>query len=188
MINKTLKIILGATLLCSLSPNLFAQRPTTATHIARADIMTVFEHMGETIDQQIRVVDIGDEVNVAVGILQRIGTRAEGEAVNAIVHHRVTEVYYVLSGSGTLVTGGDISGDREFPADNISVLELIGPSGSRSVTNGQTKTISAGDVVVIPAGVPHGFRNIQDQITYLSIRVDPDQVLPTGYEHPSLEE
>ncbi|PCJ16884.1 MAG: hypothetical protein COA96_18145 [SAR86 cluster bacterium] len=188
MINKTLKIILGATLLCTLSPSLFAQRPTTATHVSRADIMTVFEHMEETIDQQIRVVDIGDEVNVGVGILQRIGTRTEGESVNAIVHHRITEVYYVLSGSGTLVTGGEISGDVEFPADNVSVLVLIGPSGARTVINGQTKTISAGDIVVIPAGVPHGFRNIQDQITYLSIRVDPSQVLPTGYEHPSLQD
>ncbi len=188
MINRTIKIMLGATVLCALSSNLFAQRPTTATHVPRADIMTVFEHMGETIDQQIKVVDIGDEVNVGVGILQRKGNRTEGEAVNAIVHHRVTEIYYVLSGSGTLVTGGNISGDVEFPANNISVRELIGPSGSRTVTNGQTKTISAGDVVVIPAGVPHGFRNIQDQITYLSFRVDPDQVLPIGYEHPSLEE
>jgi hypothetical protein len=41
--------------------------------------------------------------------------------------------------------------------------------------------------VVIPAGVPHGFRHIQEQITYLSIRVDPDQVLPTDYVHPSLD-
>lgn len=188
MTYKTLKMLLGATLLCALSPSLLAQRPTTATHVPRSEIMTVFEHMKDTIDQQIRVVDIGDDVNVGVGILQRIGTRTEGEAVNAILHHRVTEVYYVLSGSGTLVTGGDVTGNREFPADNISVLELIGPSGSRTVTNGQTKTISAGDIVVIPAGVPHGFRNIQDQITYLSIRVDPDQVLPTGYAHPSLED
>lgn len=188
MNNRTLKIILSATFLCALSPNLFAQRPTTATHIPSADIMTVFEHMGETIDQQIRVVDIGDEVNVGVGVLQRKGNRTEGESVNAIVHHAITEIYYVLSGSGTLVTGGDISGDIEFPANNVSVMELIGPSGSRTVINGQTKTISPGDVVVIPAGVPHGFRNIQDQITYLSIRVDPGQVLPTGYEHPSLEE
>ena len=186
MINNTVKVMLGAVLLCALSPNLFAQRPTMATHVSRADIMTVFEHMGETIDQQIKVIDIGDEVNVGVGILQRKGNRTEGESVTAIVHHQVTEVYYVLSGSGTLVTGGDISGDTEFPANNISVLELIGPSGSRTVINGQTKTISAGDIVVIPAEVPHGFRNIQDQITYLSIRVDPGQVLPTGYEHPSL--
>ena len=70
---------------------------------------------------------------------------------------------------------------------DISVLELIGPSGRRTVVNGQTQTISAGDVVVIPAGVPHGFRHIQDQITYLSIRVDPDQTLPVGYLHPSLQ-
>ena len=188
MTNKALKIMLSATLFCALAPNLFAQRPTTATHVSRADIMTVFEHMGETIDQQIKVVDIGDEVNVGIGILQRKGNRTEGESVTAIVHHLVTEVYYVLSGSGTLVTGGDISGDIEFPASNISVMELIGPSGSRTVINGQTKTISAGDIVVIPASVPHGFRNIQDQITYLSIRVDPGQVLPTGYLHPSIED
>ena len=59
MTNKALKIMLSATLFCALSPSLFAQRPTTATHVSRADIMTVFEHMGETIDQQIKVVDIG---------------------------------------------------------------------------------------------------------------------------------
>jgi hypothetical protein len=97
-------------------------------------------------------------------------------------------VYYGLSGSGILVTGGDVTGNTEFPADNVSVRELIGPSGSRTTTNGQTQAISVGDVVVIPAGVPHGFRHIQEQITYLSIRVDPDQVLPVGYVHPSLEE
>jgi len=93
-----------------------------------------------------------------------------------------------LSGSGILVTGGDATGDVEFPADNISVKELIGPSGSRTTTNGQTQAISAGDIVVIPAGVPHGFRHIQEQITYLSVRVDPDQTLPTGYAHPSLQD
>lgn len=188
MSNKILNALLGATVLCALSPNLFAQGPATATHVPRSDIMTVFEHMNDTIDQQVRVVDIGDDINVAVGILQRMNTRTEGEEVNAILHHQVTEVYYVLSGSGILVTGGNATAASEFPADNISVLELIGPSGSRTVTNGQTQTIAAGDVVVIPAGVPHGFRHIQEQITYLSIRVDPNQVLPAGYAHPSLEQ
>jgi gentisate 1,2-dioxygenase len=86
-----------------------------------------------------------------------------------------------------LVTGGEESNPREFPSDNISVLELIGPSGSRTTIEGQVQTISTGDIVVIPAGVPHGFRNIQDQITYLSIRVDPDQTLPISYLHPSLQ-
>jgi len=186
MVNKNLSRIITAGVFAFVSTGSLAQEPVNATHITAGEIMTVFEHLGETIDQQIRVVDIGDDINVAVGILRRAGTRTEGEPVNAILHHQVTEVYYVLSGSGVLVTGGDESAPREFPPNNISVLELIGPSGSRTVVNGQVQTIAAGDVVVIPAGVPHGFRHIQDQITYLSIRVDPDQTLPIGYLHPSL--
>ena len=185
--NKFVKLISTVFFLVT-SSGLFAQGPTTATHVPEHEIMEVFENLGDTIDQQIREVDIGDDINVAVGILRRVNTRTEGEEVNAILHHRVTEVYYVLSGSGILVTGGDATGDVEFPADNISVRELIGPSGSRTTTNGQTQAISAGDIVVIPAGVPHGFRHIQEQITYLSVRVDPDQTLPTGYAHPSLLE
>jgi quercetin dioxygenase-like cupin family protein len=47
--------------------------------------------------------------------------------------------------------------------------------------------ISEGDVVVIPAGVAHGFSKILDQVTYLSIRVDADQVLPAGYKHPLID-
>ena len=181
------KLISMLSLLCMFSTGLMAQAPDNATHITANEIMTVYERLGDTIDQQIRIVDIGDDINVAVGILRRVGTRTEGEAIQAILHHRVTEVYYVLSGSGILITGGDESNAVEFPPDNTSVLELIGPSGRRTVVNGQEQTISAGDVVVIPAGVPHGFRHIQEQITYLSIRVDPDQTLPTGYLHPSLQ-
>jgi len=188
VVSKNFLKICSIGVLCSATSGLLAQSPDNATHIPAGEIMTVFEHLGDTIDQQIRIVDIGDDINVAVGILRRAGTRTEGEAVNAILHHRVTEVYYVLSGSGVLVTGGEESNPREFPADNISVLELIGPSGSRTVINGQVQTISAGDVVVIPAGVPHGFSHIQDQVTYLSIRVDPDMTLPTDYLHPSLQE
>ena len=185
MTQKKLGVILFTGFFLAVSLGLKAQ--DNATHISTNDIMTVFEHLGETIDQHVRVVDIGDDINVAVGILRRVGTRTEGEAINAILHHRVTEVYYVLSGSGVLVTGGEESNAREFPADNISVLELIGPSGSRTTLDGQVQTISAGDIVVIPAGVPHGFRHIQEQITYLSIRVDPDQTLPINYLHPSLQ-
>jgi mannose-6-phosphate isomerase-like protein (cupin superfamily) len=180
-------MFLSAGIFSIASTGLLAQNPDNATHIPAGEIMEVFEHLGDTIDQQIRVVDIGDDINVAVGILRRVGTRTEGEAVNAIIHHRVTEVYYVLSGSGILVTGGDESNANEFPANNSSVLELIGPSGSRSVINGQEQAVSAGDIVVIPAGVPHGFRHIQTQITYVSVRIDPDQTLPKGYVHPSLQ-
>ena len=164
----------------------FAQRPTNATHVPNAEIIAVYESLNGGVDRQVRIVDVGGDTNIGVGILQRRETNVEGEDVRAILHHQVTEVYYVLSGSGVMVSGGSATGDEEFPADSFVVTELLGPSGRRTIRNGQTRVISAGDVVVIPAGVPHGFRHIDDQITYLSFRIDPDQVLPAGYANPVL--
>ena len=40
--------------------------------------------------------------------------------------------------------------------------------------------------MIVPAGVPHGFDDIKDELTYLSFRPDPDHVLPAGYVHPAL--
>ena len=55
-------------------------------------------------DRQMRVVDMG-KYNVSVGVLRR-GKTKPGAPVNAINHTHVTEVYYIVSGTGTLVTGG----------------------------------------------------------------------------------
>ena len=54
-----------------------------------------------------------------------------------------------------------------------------------------TEEIAAADrertVVVIPVGAMHAWTSIPDHVTYLSIRVDPDQVLPTGYVNPEIQ-
>ncbi len=166
----------------------FTQTAERATHIPVSEIMAAYQGLGRIPDQQVRVVDIGNNINVGVGILRRESTQTdEGEGITALSHRDITEVYYVLSGSGILETGGDGEGDREFPPASSLVRELVGPTDVRTVKNGETMTISAGDVVVIPAGVLHGFRKILDQITYLSIRIDPDQVLPAGYIHPNIK-
>ena len=115
MRTKSLVHLVTAALFFVLATGSLAQAQTNATHIPSGEIMTVYENLGDTIDQQIRVVDIGDDINVAVGILRRLSTRTEGEEVNSIIHHNVTEVYYILSGSGILVTGGDETDAAEFP-------------------------------------------------------------------------
>jgi quercetin dioxygenase-like cupin family protein len=51
---------------------------------------------------------------------------------------------------------------------------------------GVRRTVSAGDVVVIPAGVLHGWVEIPDHVKYLSVRPDPDRVLPAGYVNPTI--
>ena len=104
-------------LLCLLSAFVFVVVPaahgqsTVATDVTKAEIEAVYESLGQSIDKQIRVVDIGKDTNVAVGILERSALERQG-AVGAIVHHDVTEVYYILEGGGTLVTGGPLEYTR----------------------------------------------------------------------------
>lgn len=180
--------IIGVCVFALQSFSLLAQDTMVATHVPKSEIMAALQGINTLPDQQARVIDIGGGINVAVGILHRDATSTEeGEAVTTLAHHNITEVYYVISGSGILVTGGNVESEREVPASTEIVRELVGPSAFRTVNGGETMVISEGDVVVIPANVAHGFSKILNHVTYLSIRVDPDQVLPAGYQHPLID-
>ena len=127
------------------------------------------------VDQQIRSVDIGKaRVQVAVswrGKLDKPASVAE--------HSKVTEVYHVLSGGATNVTGPDLINSTERAGGNNAVLRLNGPGhNATGIRNGQTQQLKPGDVLVIPAGTGHQFTKIDDHISYIMIRVDPDKVVP----------
>jgi hypothetical protein len=85
------------------------------------------------------------------------------------------------------VTGGTVTGAKPLPPDGYLVKVAVGPSNTGTFTQpAQTRKIAAGDVVVIPPGVYHGFSEIADHIDYLSVRVDPDRLLPGGHVHELL--
>jgi hypothetical protein len=46
--------------------------------------------------------------------------------------------------------------------------------------------VREGDIIIIPNKVAHGWSQITDHVTYLSVRPDPDRVLPAGYVYPLL--
>jgi hypothetical protein len=96
-------------------------------------------------------------------------------------------VYYVLSGGGTLMTGGDVTHGRDLAPDGRAVTELVGPSNFARAEGGHVRQVSEGDLVIIPAGLFHAWTEIPDHVTYLSIRPDPNAVLPAGYVNPLLE-
>ena len=138
-------------------------------------------------DRQMKVVDMG-KYNVSVGVLRR-GPTKPGAPVGAINHEHVTEVYYIISGSGTLLTGGAVDGAKPLPADGEIVKVAVGPSNQGTFRQAaQTRKVGPGDIVIIPPGVYHGFTDVADHVEYVSVRPDPDHVLPAGYVHPLLEE
>jgi mannose-6-phosphate isomerase-like protein (cupin superfamily) len=160
---------------------LSAQEPScrqcSATYIEKSELDAYLARgKAENItDQQVRAVDVGKS-NVAVGVVYRGKLTGPSEVAE---HDLVSEVYHVISGSATLVTGWDIEGMQRRPPDNRAVKMLNGPGhNGKSIRNPQTHQLKAGDVIVIPAGVGHWFTRIDDHIEYLMIRVDPDKVAP----------
>ena len=160
--------------------------PKVATDITAAEIQAVLNAPTGGGDRQMKVVDIG-KYNVSVGVLRRAKT-TPGAPVGAINHEHVTEVYYILSGSGTLVTGGTVENVRPLPADGEIVKVAVGPSNNATFRQpAQSRKVGPGDVIIIPAGVYHGFSDVADHVDYVSVRPDPDHVLPAGYVHPLLK-
>ena len=112
---------------------------------------------------------------------------AEMSPPGMIAHDQTTETYIVISGSGTLVTGGEIVNGRRSGPDSEVTKILNGPSCSgRAAGNIVTRRMNVGDISVIPAGVPHGWTDITDHVDYLSVRPDPDKVLEHGYVNPTI--
>jgi len=156
-----------------------------ATVVSAEEIQTVVKAPGGG-DREIKILDMG-KYNLGVAVLRRGAIKA-GSPVSAINHTSLTEVYYVVSGSGTLVTGGEVENIRPLAANNELVTTVVGPGNNATFKKpAQERKIAAGDVVVIPAGVYHGFSEVPDHIEYVSVRPDVEKVLPAGYVHPSIK-
>jgi mannose-6-phosphate isomerase-like protein (cupin superfamily) len=157
-------------------------RAPAAIDVTNADLRATLNAAppAGVMDQQIRVVDIG-KYNVAVGVLHRAAAAKQ----TAISHSQVTEVYHIIDGSGTFVTGGEMVDPAPAPPEGDTVKVLVGPSTSGSaIRGGRSRKVGPGDVIVIPPGVAHWFSAMESDMNYLVVRVDADHVLPAGYVNP----
>ncbi|HJR70573.1 MAG TPA: cupin domain-containing protein [Gammaproteobacteria bacterium] len=150
-----------------------------STYIARGEIAE-YEAIGRAtnvIDQQMRALDIG-KAQVEVALVHR--GKLDGPTPRSVAtHDLVSEVYYILSGSGTNRTGPDVVDPQRRPPDDRAVRLLNGPGANGTdLRDPAVHELKAGDVLVIPAGTGHQFTKIDDHITYLMVRIDPDKVVP----------
>jgi mannose-6-phosphate isomerase-like protein (cupin superfamily) len=147
-----------------------AQAPLAATDITAAQVQAFIKDAphDRNSDRPMRVVDVG---GYRVGIFGVF--RPKSAPPNATVHQtNVTEVYYMLEGAGTLVTGGTL---KKPATPRQSTLGNWTDVGSDGIEGGASRRIAKGDVVIIPGGVPHGWASTESDITYLIVRSDPDK-------------
>jgi len=105
----------------------------------------------------------GAAVTVAPGISVRRRS-AGGEPQYAIVHPFSIEIYYIVDGTASLVTGGVLDPPPP-PGTDPDVVR------STSIKGGETRKVGKGDVIVMPPGTPHWFDLIDGTVTYLESRV-----------------
>jgi mannose-6-phosphate isomerase-like protein (cupin superfamily) len=155
----------------------YERERASATNIPSTDIQALARTL-QTMpggDQLLRVVPInGDEYNVGVAVVHR-EKAAPGAVQASLEHNEITEVYYVLSGSAMMTTGGALENGKPQP----SVTPVVGPSlTGNKVTGGVSRKVGPGDVVIVPPNTPHGFSEVYEDMIYVVVRMDPHKVLP----------
>jgi mannose-6-phosphate isomerase-like protein (cupin superfamily) len=83
-------------------------------------------------------------------------------AGQAEVHDKDTDIIYMLQGSTLFVTGGTVVGGQVTAPD-----ELRGAS----IEGGEARTLRKGDVMVVPSGTPHWFKEVSGPVLYYVVKV-----------------
>ena len=78
------------------------------------------------------------------------------------IHAHDTDTFYIVDGEAEFVTGGTVVDLKEVPN---------GESTGREITGGETHHLKKGDMMVIPRGVPHWFKDVKGQISYYVVKV-----------------
>ena len=88
----------------------------------------------------------------------RINIVHREKAAGALAHAGNTELHYIIEGAATVVTGGTI------------VRSADGGANAATIQGGDTQHIKKGDVIIVPAGSAHWYKEVESPVTYLEVR------------------
>lgn len=81
---------------------------------------------------------------------------------NAALHDREAELFYVIDGSATLITGGRLKDEKRTNAENMT--------GS-GIEGGVSRHVAKGDFIMVPEGTPHWFSSIDGTVVLMSLHL-----------------
>jgi mannose-6-phosphate isomerase-like protein (cupin superfamily) len=157
---RTVVIVLAVGLA---SGSALAQQPAPAaqapkTFVSAADV--------EALVAKAKATRKPDQANLAQPLLQLAPYTANLEyragVANAAVHEKEAELFYVVDGAGTLVTGGKLTAQNRTNAENL---------GGSGIEGGQSRRVTKGDFIMVPENTPHWFSAIEGSLTLMSIHL-----------------
>ena len=81
---------------------------------------------------------------------------------NAALHEKEAELFYVIDGSATIVTGGKLKDEKRTNAENLSGAGIDG---------GTSRHVAKGDFIMVPENTPHWFSAIDGSVTLMSLHL-----------------
>ena len=125
-----------------------ADAPVSALYKASAELTTALKAGQATPDMLTSEVNNTDR--------HRINVIRRTKAAGAVAHEGFAELHHIIEGSGTLVTGGTIA--------------RTAGRGAATIQNGVSRHVGPGDVILIPPGMAHWYKDLDGTITYLEVR------------------
>ena len=157
---RTLFVGLAFTLSSSL---VFAQQPAASaassrTMVSAADVASMIA--------KAKADRKPDQALLAQSMIQlapyNVSLEYRAAVANAAVHETEAELFYVIEGSATLVTGGKLTKENRTNAANLT--------GS-GIEGGNPRKVAKGDFIMVPEGVPHWFSAIDGTIVLMSLHL-----------------
>ena len=143
--------------------------PPVATDISSIDINAFIAALPRDTDSDLPIRVVGVSGDYRIGVY---GVYRPQESPGAANLHRTstTEIYYILSGQGTLVTGGTLIDPKPKSPTSVTLK-------GTGIEGGVSRDVGAGDVVIIPGYTPHWWSALDSNLSHLIIRTDPDNRL-----------
>jgi len=143
------------------------QQAATGTIVTADEIAATLKQSiaDNVVDQPLKLTTVPGGHKASVALLRRVKPET-----TALIHDRVTEIYQITSGSGTIVTGGTLDGATPTDLTRVNA----GPSHTGTHKGGESKHVGPKDVIIVPAGMPHRFSQLDGpEIVYIVFRFEP---------------
>ena len=132
----------------------------------RCSFLPLFVLLGGTAFAAVKSVHTTERTDVLggkAGVAMLYRTKPEA---SALIHDQATEIYYIIEGSGTIVTGGTLKDHK--PTDLTRLGAGMSRTGER--VGGEGRKVKPKDIIIVPAGTPHSFSQLDGPISYLVYR------------------
>jgi mannose-6-phosphate isomerase-like protein (cupin superfamily) len=137
------------------------ETPLPAVYKNAAELMATLARNAQTATADQASAPVVNSSHYRINIVRR--DRPGTAMAHASGPAKGSELHYIIDGAATVVTGGELVRPQGASATR---------AGGVTIEGGESRRVAKGDVIFIPAGTPHWYKEVEGSVTYLEVRFD----------------